>query len=215
MPRPGLSQLLIDAAMNADTLRRLRETPGQVLEEYDLASEDREVLRSPDHRLLGLLGRAWREGQSNAAEVPSQPPHGPPLVIAPTLAPMLLALTVVPCVSADGGLRYAVWVNPMAEGAVPATLPPPPSATLPGAPLAPLYAVIELDGVKTSDAEGNPGVNLWAQFRQASNAAPIVEPTPADSQTVQRAASAVHASSPAERYDRLAELLRVLQENPQ
>jgi hypothetical protein len=101
----------------------------------------------------------------------------------------------------------------MAEGTVPATLPPPPSASLPGVPLAPLYAVIELDGVKSPDPEGNPQVTLWAQFRQSSNA-PASAPTPImASEAVEQAASAVHAAAPAERYSRLADLLRAIQDS--
>jgi hypothetical protein len=112
-------------------------------------------------------------------------------------------------------LQFAVWVNPMAEGTVPATLPPPPGATLPGTPLAPLYAVIELDGVHTADAEGNSQIALWAQLRQATNTAPMGARTPAPGDRVTAAAGAVRTASPEDRCDKLAELLRAIEESGQ
>jgi hypothetical protein len=131
-----------------------------------------------------------------------------------TMVPdILVALTVVPCARADGGYSYAVWVNPLAEGADPASLPPPPGAALPGTPLAPLHVVIQIAAIEIPDASGRPQVGLTASLRQSSN---ITGPPPESagsakrSEAVDAAVAAVRNSPGEERYDRLVDLLRVL-----
>ena len=220
MERPGVSDLLIQSALDAVLLERLRTHPDDVFAEYDLSEEERETLRMPDERMLKLLGRAVRQAQSEreldrSAEVDDSSREAallePPMILPNTLPPMLLALTVVPCVGADGLTRYAVWVNPMAEGTVPATLPPPAGATLPGTPLAPLYAVIEIDGVQASDGTGNTQLELWAQFRQATNSETGVGRGNSKDPAVEEAVAAVRGASPQTRRDRLVDLARTLQ----
>ncbi len=201
-------------------LRRLEKSPDQVFAAFDLSEEERDILRHPDTRLLALLGRAVKNAQSSAnmaaeadASAAADAQQATPVILANTLAPALLALTVVPCLNAAGVLQFAVWVNPMAEGTVPATLPPPPGATLPGTPLAPLYAVIELDGVRADEAEGNPQFALWAQLRQVTNTASTGAQTSAPCDGVTAAVQAVRTSPPEERYDKLARLLRAIGES--
>ncbi len=80
-----------------------------------------------------------------------------------------MALTVVPCVVGER-IAFATWITPMHEGADPSRLPPPAGATLPGQPLTPLYAVIQLTAAQSKDAAGNAQVSMWAAFRQSSNA---------------------------------------------
>jgi hypothetical protein len=228
VPRPGVHQLLIQSALDAGTLRRLRDNPGEVFSEYELSPEEQDILRNPDPRLLALLGRAVRESATSgdtepAADVPAPQltpePAGAPIILPNTLAPTLLALTVVPCVAEDGTLRYAVWVNPMAEGTLPATLPLPPAATLPGVPLAPLYAIIELDGLHAPHPDGSSQVALWAHFRQSTNAAVAHASadencaTGAAPEAIAAAAAAVRTAPPAERYGKLAALLQHVKEN--
>jgi len=224
--KPGIGQLLIQSALEPDLCRRLLESPDQMFQDFDLTEEEKDVLRKPDHRLLPLLGAAL-SGQS--ATGPSQEePTGPqpilPVIEARTLPAQLLALTVVPCVlrasEQQKGIAYAVWVSPLAEGADPASLPPPAGAVLPGPPLAPLYAVIQLSAVQSLDATGNLQVGLWASFRQSSNVIPPPPPetagnsealgSRADSAPVADAAAAVRHATGSERYDRLVDLLRVV-----
>ena len=211
--------MLIQSALDAGLLERLRNHPDEVFADYELSEEEREILRNPDERMLKLLGRAVREAQrvheSDArAETDEAAREAallePPMILPNTLPPMLLALTVVPCVGADGLTRYAVWVNPMAEETVPAMLPPPAGASLPGMPLAPLYAVIEIDGVLATDGEGNSQVELWAQFRQATNSVSFVTTSELDGPDVAKAAAAVLAAGPEARRGRLTDLVRAL-----
>src|SRR6185369_17226194 len=62
----------------------------------------------------------------------------------------------------------------------PAALPAPPGATLPGTPLSPLRAVIQLSGIEVPDASGHPQVGLSATLLQSSNLSTPPPPAFAD-----------------------------------
>lgn len=228
MAKPPIDQLLIQSALEPDLCRRLRESPDEIFEEFDLTEEEKEILRHPDHRLLPLLGKALAHqmqstGPAEEATVATTPA---PAINARTVPDTLMALTVVPCaLREDGqlkGFTYAVWVQPLPPGADPASLPPPAGAVLPGQPLEPLHAVIQISAVQSQDAIGNPQLGLWACFRQSTN---VPEPPPresaggarppicqmrGDSELIQAAAAAVRSAPSEERYARLADLLRTL-----
>lgn len=221
---PGIDQLLIQSALDAELRRRLRESPDEVFQEFDLTEEERDVLRRPDHRLLPLLGAALtRQARPSdpdrAPEVSSEgaAPHA--VIQARTLSDLSLALAVVPCVRAEDGqatgISYAVWVNPLAEGVDPSSLPPPSGASLPGQPLAPLHVVLKISAIQLPDAGGWPQVGLSASLRQSSNIAGPPLPGSAgapesapQSDAVRAAVAAVRAALPEERYGKLIALIR-------
>ncbi len=145
---------------------------------------------------------------------------------ARTLPGISLALTLVPCAQYEDGrlstFAYAVWVNPLAEGVDPASLSPPQNAALPGEPLTPLHAVIQVSAVQLPDQDGKPQVGLSASLRQSSN---MTAPPPPESAgrpetppfgsnlgsvEVQAAVAAVRNASGEDRYDRLIELMHAL-----
>jgi hypothetical protein len=243
--KPKIDELLIASALQPDVCRRLRESPDEVFQSFDLTVEERETLRRPDHRLLPLLGAALERQMKSPCpsmakacpelvEGMAMPPEeAPALAAAPptaveahALPDTLMALTVVPCALYEDGLfkgiSYVIWVNPLAEGADPASLPPPAGAVLPGQPLAPLHAVIRISAVQSQDAAGNPQVGMWGSFLQPSNVSVPPPPesagevgtspfkTPLDSPQVQAATAAVRRASSGEKYDRLVDLLHVL-----
>jgi hypothetical protein len=229
MPKPEIHNLLIDSALQPDLCRRLLESPDEVFAAYELTVEQRELLRHPDHRLLPLLGAALArqmKSSSPAEELPSSEATPSSVTPAPALPDTLMALTVVPCALRENGhlkgISYVVWVNPLPEGADPASLPPPAGAVLPGEPLAPLYAVIRLSAMPSQDASGKPQLAMWGSFLPAANASVPPPPessgdvdaspfkTPVDSANVQAAVAAVRRASNEERYDRLVDLLHVL-----
>ena len=216
MSKPGIDQLLIDSALDPDLCRRLRESPDEVFGGFDLTAEEREILRSPDHRLLALFGAALARQAAPAAGAPAavvEPASDPPQ--AKTLPEIRLGLAVVPCAQYNAGefagFRYAVWVNALQPGADPATLPPPAGSVLPGQPLAPLHAVVNVSMVQLPDVGGQPRVGMWATMRQASNisATPRLE-SDLRSEPVRGAVTAVRAADAGERYDRLLDLVRAL-----
>lgn len=225
--KPGIDQLLIASALQPDLRRRLQESPEEVFDDFDLTGEEQEILRRPDHRLLALLGAALARQSQAPAAGPAEaepPPDTPPS--ARNLPDIRLALAVVPCAQYEngqlGGFKYAVWVNSLAAGADPASLPPPPGAVFPGQRLAPLHAVIQVSVVQLQDVAGSPRVAMWASMRQSSNVAatpppetagdPAVPPFASDlrSEAVRTAVAAVRAAPAEERYDRLLHLMRTL-----
>jgi hypothetical protein len=217
--KPGITRLLVDSALDAELRRRLAETPDDVFEEYELTVEERELLRNPDHRLLPLLGAALARREE--AEAAPQPEEIQVSAGSHLLPDSQMALTVVPCV-VGGRIAFAAWIAPMHEGADPSRLPPPAGATLPGQPLTPLYAVIQLTAAQSKDAAGNAQVSMWASFRQSSNAVAAAPAETAgnperapfgsamESADVRAAVAAVRSAAPADRYDKLVALTRTL-----
>jgi hypothetical protein len=228
--KPGISQLLIASAMDADLCRLLLESPEETFQDFDLSEDEKELLRRPDQRMLHLFGVALAQqrelSSSDAQQVPVASPQPHAVVEARTLPGISLALTLVPCAQyADGQLStfaYAVWVNPLAPGTDPAALPIPQGAALPGQPLTPLHAVIQVSAVQLPDQDGKPQVGLSASLRQSSN---VTAPPPPESAgnpgappfgsdigsaEVQAAVAAVRNASGEDRYDRLIELMHAL-----
>ena len=215
--RPGIDRLLIASALDGDLRRRLLDTPDDVFPEFDLTEDEKDILRSPDQRLLPLLGAALARQSAAAAvlapDMPAEQRQPPAVLEARTLPDISLALTLVPCAQYENGrivkVVYAAWVNPLPEGVDPASLPPPAGATLPGVPLAPLHAVIQVSVVQTQGAIG-----LSAALLQSSNmsAPPPRPPVAGDlrSASVQTAIAAVRSASSQDRRARIVELLRAL-----
>lgn len=222
-PKSGISQLLIDSAIDAEVYRRLQDAPEETYQEYALAEEECELLRHPDHRLLRFLGAALE----HQAESPAPPMKAPPSTLPPataqgsTLPDLSLVLTLVPCAQYENGelrnFAYAVWVSPLAEGVDPASLGPPPGTVLPGQPLTPLHAVVQVSAVQLQDAAGEPHVGLSASLLQSTNLAapPAVAVGLAVGRTlateeVHRAVAAVRGASSDTRYGKLIELMHAL-----
>jgi hypothetical protein len=215
--KPGIDELLIASALDADLSRRLLESPEEVFQGFTLTEEEKDLLRRPDHRLLGLFGAALAHERTSASPGPrsadgSAQPHA--VVEAPTLPDLSLVLTVVPCAQYEDGrlqkISYAVWVNPLPTDADPASVPPPRGAVFPGQPLTPLHAVIQVSPLAMQDADGKPLIGLSAVFRQASNMADPPPPESLGREERQAAVAAVRSAPQGERYDRLLDLLHAL-----
>jgi hypothetical protein len=231
--KPGVSQLLIASAMDTDLCRRLIESPDEVFQDFDLSEQEKDLLRHPDRRMLHLFGVAlaqqrelssYAHSGAHEASVAAAQPHA--VVEARTLPAISLALTLVPCAQYENGqftrFAYAVWVNPLAEGVDPSALPLPQGAALPGQPLTPLHAVIQVSAVQLPDQDGKPQVGLSASFRRSSN---VTAPPPPEtagnpgtppfgsdlsSTEVQAAVAAVREASGEARYGRLIDLMHAL-----
>jgi hypothetical protein len=227
--KPGIDQLLIASALDADLRRQLLESPEEAFRGFDLTEEEKDLLRRPDHRLLRLLGTALAHERPSSAPAPpaaaaAQQPHA--VVEAPTLPDVSLLLTLVPCAQYENGrlrkISYAVWVNPLPPGADPASMPPPQGAVFPGQPLTPLHAVIQVSPLHMQDADGHPLIGLSAAFRQSSN---VTAPPPSESagrpygslfgndlrsEDVRTAVTAVRNAPTGQKYDRLIDLLHAL-----
>jgi hypothetical protein len=227
--KPGISELLIASALDADLRRLLLESPEEAFQEFDLTEEEKDLLRRPDHGLLRLLGAALAhqgEAADSGPKASTTVPQPHAIVQARTLPDISLVLTLVPCAQYENGrlntIAYAVWVNPLPQGADPASLPPPRDAVFPGQPLAPLHAVIQVSAVQTQDAAGDPHVGLSASLRQFSNVTappppeaagrPGVSPFGSDlgSEEVQAAIARVRTAPSGQRYGTLIDLMHTL-----
>ncbi|HEX3742663.1 MAG TPA: SAM-dependent methyltransferase [Bryobacteraceae bacterium] len=174
-PKPGIDDLLVRSALDAELRRRFLESPEAVLLEFDLSEEEKDILRKRDHRILELLGAAL--GRQRVAAVPAaQEAEATPFAVqteSHMLPDLRLAVTVVPCVVGKEGeprsLTFAAWANPLEAGTDPATLPAPRSADLPGQPLAPLHVVLQISGQQLPSADGMPNVGLSASLLQSTN----------------------------------------------
>jgi hypothetical protein len=210
---PGISQLLIDSALDPDLRRRVLESPDEVFPHFDLSEEEKDVLRRPDHRLMQYLGAALGQKTTAGPVAASPAPHA--VIQAAMLPDIAMVLTVVPCARYENeqlqSISYAVWVNPLPPGADPATLPPPQGSSIPRTALTPLHAVIQLNALQLQDAAGKPQVGLSASLRQSTNmAAPPVQQSPARSEALRAAATAVKSAPAGERYPKLLDLIHTL-----
>ena len=68
--RPGIDRLLIASALDGDLRRRLLDSPDDVFPEFDLTEDEKDILRSPDQRLLPLLGAALARQSAATALAP-------------------------------------------------------------------------------------------------------------------------------------------------
>jgi hypothetical protein len=216
--------------MDADLCRRLIESPEETFQGFDLTEDEKDLLRRPDQRMLRLFGVALAQQRdlpaADAQAISAAAPQPHAVVEARTLPGIRLALTLVPCAQYQNGqlstFAYAVWVNPLAEGTDPAALPIPQGAALPGQPLMPLHAVIQVSAVQLPDQDGKPQVGLSASLGQSSN---VTAPPPPESAgepgappfasdlgsaEVQAAVAAVRSASGEDRYGRLIDLMHAL-----
>jgi hypothetical protein len=225
--RNGVSELLIASAIDADLRRRLLESPDETFRDYDLTEDEKDLLRQPDHRMLHLFGVALaQQREQSSSHAPEAAPRPHAIVEARTLPGISLALTLVPCAQYENGrfskFAYAVWVNPLAEGADPAAQPMPQGATLPGQPLTPLHAVIQVSATRMRGSDGKPQIALSASLLRSSNVAappapesagrPETAPFGSDlaSTEVREAVAAVRTASSEARYGRLLDLMGAL-----
>ena len=222
--KPKINQLLIQSALQPDLCRHLLEAPDEVFRDFELTQEEQDILRRPDGRLLPLLGAALARQTEMGSPPDASAKESLARVETRMMPDALLALTVVPCAVQENGqfqgLAYGVSVSPLPESGDPAGLPLP--AGLPGQPLAPLYAVIQISAVLSQDAAGGVQAGLWASFRRSTNVAAPPPPETAgdpssppfgtriDSGEVASAAAAVLDASREDRYDKLVDLLRAV-----
>ena len=197
--KPGVEKLLIAAALDSALAQRLTDSPDEVFAAFELTEEEEDILRRRDGRLLALLGQAVKsagaeQGPRAHENVASIPPI-PPIAGFTQLPDMRLVLTVVPVLLAgDGpsrGLTFAAWVTPLADGADADSLPAPDGVELPGQPLAPLRAIVQVTAQQLPDSGGVPQVGLSAMLLRSSNMS-----APAAPQTVLGAAEADEAAAP-------------------
>jgi hypothetical protein len=237
MAKPGIDQLLIASVLDPLLLERLRQSPQDVLDDYELSDEEREILTAPDERFIDLLGRVIRDAAvtapvpaaGNAGSVSGHARTGSAAEGSVLLQESRLVLRLVPYVqrvpSSAGGDQPPVLVNyighldPLPAGVGVDSLPPVPAASVPGQALTPLMLVVVVRPLVTGDGE-NRRVSFTLHTELPTDPAPAAADRPANideepspwrhdttSDNVLEKARRVHAAGADERFPRLLDLI--------
>ena len=116
MTRKSAANFLVRAVLDEAFRDLALSNPQSAFEGFDLTEQEKEILRSRDHRVLGLLGDAVRQ-QEPVAETPLE--KTPPTPVAPALpslpeVKLLLRLIpqAVPSPGPDPKVSYAASLHP-------------------------------------------------------------------------------------------------------
>ncbi len=184
MEKPGIEELLIGCVLDPLLLRQLRESPESVFSDYELSDRAREILTSPDERLLELLGESVKgqstEGEGNESQTPAPQEQTNPVAAGDRATRMVslpesrLALRVVPYAqqaaeSADESpavfVNYAGHLDPLPEGLELQDLPEVPTAATDGEQLPPLSVVVGVQPTVWTDDSGNRQITFSVSAR--------------------------------------------------
>lgn len=193
MNKPGINELLIACVLDPAMLQRVRQFPESVFTEYELSDHARELLTSPDERLLELLGQAIQQ-QSDAPHSSESP--DPPgtmadapdktAVVAERMPESRLALRLVPYLqqnidaTAEIGkfvINYAGHLDQLQADSDFSDLPAVPEAAVPGQALPPLGVVVAVQPHTWTDANGNQQItfSVNARLPQDIAVAPVAD----------------------------------------
>ncbi|MDJ0907997.1 MAG: hypothetical protein QNI99_02315 [Woeseiaceae bacterium] len=239
MKKPGIEDLLVRCVLEPELLQQLRKSPESIFDDFDLSERAREILSSPDARLLELLGEAvggergqrvdetTEPSESDEVEPGDAPPHNPEVR---TLPQSRLALRLVPYAqqatdpTGDAQqviVNYAGHLDPLPEGAGLHDLQEVPQAVTDGQQLPPVSVVVSVQPAVWTDQAGNQQItfSVSAQLpqdavEQSSGDVSDVSLSPwrhdVDSPAVKAAADSVQAAEQSDRYQRLRELIDVM-----
>lgn len=219
-----VARYLQRAALDRDFRALAKADPDASFEGYALSDDEKEILRRRDREMLRLLADAVRE-----AEEPEDAPAGerprvdPPLPVTGQLLPavdLLLQLTAVPSRDDAGALRLTHVASLHAAPAPGAPLPPPPAEAPEGAP-APVHFRIRIAPHAAALPGGQVAVtyapSIVAQGAEETASTATAETATGspwghrvNSEAARRAAEAIKAAAPAERYERLLDLIAAL-----
>ena len=215
-------------------LHRLRDAPQAVFAAYDLSEEERDILSSPDERMLALLGRVHRAAGA-APGAPEAGARGGAEIAAQvrSLAESRLVLRLVPYLqrppqpAGEGEppivVSYLGHLDPLPAGASVDELPPVPRPAVPGQALPPLTLIVAV----TPQVAGAGGDSLEVAFSMRTELSART-PRPDDNRSaggaadlgpwrhdtgsaaVRAAARRVRSAGPGDRYQRLLELIEVM-----
>lgn len=227
MDKPGIEELLIACVLEPGLLRRLRESPASILDDYELSDRAREILIAPDERLLELLGESLQRGPDGQRR--QDPPRRKIRPAASGQAQSLpasrLAVRLVPYVQQVAGdgvpqviVNYAGHLDPLPDGLDLDDLPDVPQAATDGEQLPPLAVEIAIQPTVWTEAnERRITFSVNARLPQETNDQPAPElgnvkpwPHDIDSPAVKAAAVRVHEAEAGERHQRLLEMIDVM-----
>jgi len=224
LAKPGIDALLIDCVLDPPLLQRMFDKPLDVFADYDISEEDRDILSSPDERLLGLLGRVV--GTTAVGATPETAGKAHTKETMRSLPESRLALRLVPYLQRapepleEGQppiiVSYLGHLDPLPAGVGVEDLPPVPQADVPGHPLAPLALVVAARPLLSGAGGDSIQVGFSLRTEMPATPSPSLEGGEASlspwshdttSATVRDAADKVRTAAPEDRHDRLLQLV--------
>jgi hypothetical protein len=189
MNKPGIEELLIACVLDPQLLNRLRESPDSVFADYELSDQVRELLVSPNQRLLELLGKVVHQQagdqQFPVMNEPAQMPANETAVRPPpfSLPESRLALRLVPYLqraaatesATDGHLQLSVnyvgHLDSLPPGRSLEELPGVPPADVRGQTLPPLSLIVAVQAQVWTDEAGSQQITFSISARLPQDSA--------------------------------------------
>lgn len=219
-----LIRVVLDEAFREQALA----DPKSALEGFDVSEEEKEILCSRDHRVLGLLGNAVTQQTDDSGHPAQLTPTDLHADALPELPDVKLVLRLAPQASKEGAVSYAASLQPWTADAKPTTDPetdvqaPRAAGAVPGE----VAWIIRVVPTVVEAREDGLAVSYSASIQPFSSGPaddgesdPPMTPATAgapwnhhvESSAAKDAAKAVAAAEPDQRYGKLLELVHALQ----
>lgn len=219
-----LVRVVLDEAFREQALA----DPKSALEGFDVSEEEKEILCSRDHRVLGLLGDAITQQTEGGGRPAQSAPTESKTDTLPELADVKLVLRLAPQASEEGAVSYAASLQPWTADAKPA----PDSATdeqaadAPGTAPGEVAWIIRVVPTGVEAREDGLAVSYAASIQPLPSSfaddgesdPPMTSATAGapwnhhvESSAAKNAAKAVAAAEPDQRYGKLLALVHALQ----
>ncbi len=243
MNKPGIKDLLIRCVLEPELLQALRESPENLFDDFDIDNRAREILSSPDARLLELLGEAvghrTNEPTPASKEDPKRESSQQTVALheagGVTLLPQSrIALRLVPYVqhappstgdAPEVIVNYAGHLDPLPGCVELGDLPEVPAAVTDGQQLPPVSVVVGVQPTVWTDDAGNRQMTFSVSARLPQDGvnedvgdSTDVRLSPwrhdVDSSEAKSAADRVREAEPGDRYRRLRDMVDVMVGSP-
>ena len=227
MTRKSAADFLVRAVLDEAFRDLALSNPERGFEGFDLTEEEKEILRSRDHRVLGLLGDAVRPQEAVAEAPVEKAPATPVEPTEPNLAEVKLLLRLIPQVTGSPGsepkVSYAASLHSWPVGDEPEGGAEP---TENGGATAEVRWLIRIAPEVLESLDSGLAVAYCASIHpvtaEVEETGPADRAAPAeaagapwnhhvDSPAVRAATKAVQAADPSQRYTKLLELVHALQ----
>lgn len=225
---PSVADYLSRAVLD-DEFRKLALTsPEQACANFTLTAEEQDILQARDERMLALLGAAIRDSWSSPS--PLVPDNGDVSTNEPVadafqpIPPVALRLRLIPRLSSVPGggdkVQYAATIFPWPDAAGP-VYPSSGDGTVRGSASGEINVLIRIFTTRVATTAQEDRIACSVAIEPLSGSTSGTSPVATLEQPgalqrggdleVQAVAQTVREAPPAERYDRLLDLLRALQ----
>lgn len=225
MKKGSVADFLVRVVLDESFRELALADPQSALEGFDVTKEEKDILCSRDHRLLGLLGDAVTRREEVAQPSSQVEPSEQVQAAVPKLADVKLVLRLAPQAS-EGAVSYAASLHPWTVNAEPDSETDEQTTDAAGTTSGEVAWIIrivpsvvefrEADMAVSYSASIQPLVTNPAGDCESDRAPANVLASPpwnhhVESSAAKDAAKAVAAAKPDQRYGKLLELVHALQ----